>query len=67
MADDPGVWTDNSKFYKKKPNNEYSKFLHAYSIDDKCYGFSYDDCFDFSTLVHYDGNTAKCVVSINWD
>jgi hypothetical protein len=67
VADDPGVWLDNSKFYKKKPNNEYSKFLHAYSIDDKCYGFSYDDCFDFSTLVHYDGNTAKCVVAINWD
>jgi hypothetical protein len=67
VADDPGVWLDNSKFYKKKPNNEYSKYLHAYSIDDKCYGFSYDDCFDFSTLVHYDGNAAKCAVSINWD
>jgi hypothetical protein len=67
VADDPGVWLEPAKFYQKKPNNEYSKFLHAFSIDNKCYGFSYDDCFDQSTLIHYDGNTAKCIVTINWD
>ncbi len=67
VADDPGVWLEPAKFYQKKPNNEYSKFLHAYSVDNKCYGFSYDDCFDQLTLIHYDGNAAKCIVTINWD
>ncbi|MEL6538188.1 MAG: beta-1,3-glucanase family protein, partial [Bacteroidota bacterium] len=32
-------------YYQNAPYDEYSKTVHQYSIDDKNYGFSYDDYF----------------------
>jgi hypothetical protein len=64
---EPEFWKDPTKFYLKDPCNHYAKFWHAHSLDHKCYGFSYDDAFDQSTLIHYDNSAAKLVVTINWD
>jgi len=36
-------WTDVTQYYKAAPANYYAKFWHEQSIDNKCYGFAYDD------------------------
>jgi hypothetical protein len=41
---------DTSKFYKSTTTNWFSKILHKSSIDNKCYGFAFDDDCDQSTL-----------------
>nr|NQU90132.1 hypothetical protein [Bacteroidota bacterium] len=41
---------DTSTFYKNGTTNWFSKILHKCSIDNKCYGFPYDDDCDQSSL-----------------
>lgn len=36
-------WTDVTQYYKAAPANFYAKFWHEHSVDNKCYGFAYDD------------------------
>ena len=36
-------WTNVLLYYQAAPANFYAKFWHENSIDNKCYGFAYDD------------------------
>ncbi len=57
---DPGVqdWGDSSAYYKVFPYNYYASFWHdeRFVLNEKGYGFAYDDVFDQSTLL-YEPNT----------
>jgi hypothetical protein len=64
---EPENWRDPKKFYLEAPCSYYSKFFHAHSLFNKCYGFSYDDAMQQDTLLHYDNSSEKLVVTINWD
>ncbi|MBE0648830.1 MAG: hypothetical protein IH596_13755 [Bacteroidales bacterium] len=41
---------DTSTFYKNATTNWFSKILHKCSLDNKCYGFSFDDDCSQSSL-----------------
>lgn len=45
---------DPANFYKEAPANYYAKFWHDHSIDNRSYGFPYDDAEGQDTLVTSD-------------
>ena len=54
------------EYYKNAPANYYAQFWHLNSIDNKAYGFPFDDVCDQSTLLeHRDPKELK--VTISWD
>ena len=65
VAADPADWRDASKFYAAEPCNWYSKFLHEHSIDQKAYGFCYDDYAD--QAAYFSGKGPELVVTLYWD
>ncbi len=65
VADDPADWRDASKFYQKEPCNWYSKFLHKHSIDNRAYGFCYDDYAE--QAAYFAGEGDHLVVTFYWD
>ena len=65
VAADPGDWRDPSKFYQAEPCNWYSKILHEYCIDKKCYGFCYDDYAE--QAAYFAGKGEELVITIFWD
>lgn len=65
VAADPADWHAASSFYQAQPCNWYSKFLHEHAIDQKCYGFCYDDVAEQAAYFSAKGN--ELVVTVNWD
>jgi hypothetical protein len=61
--------TNNCKpdeFYKNAPANYYAQFWHLHSIDNKAYGFPFDDVCEQSTLIEHP-NPQELKVTISWD
>jgi hypothetical protein len=48
------TFSDPTKYYLESPCNHYAKFWHlkGISVDQKSYGFAYDDVFDQSATLH---------------
>ena len=65
VAADPADWRDASKFYSQEPSNWYSKFLHEHSIDQKAYGFCYDDYAD--QAAYFSGKGPELTVTLHWN
>jgi hypothetical protein len=65
VADDPADWRNVSKFYQKEPYNWYSKFLHKHSIDNRAYGFCYDDYAE--QAAYFAGEGDHLIVTFYWD
>jgi len=55
-----------SEFYKNAPANYYAQFWHVHSIDNKAYGFPFDDVCEQSTLIEHP-NPQELKVTISWD
>ncbi|GEB49725.1 MULTISPECIES: glycoside hydrolase family 64 protein [Streptomyces] len=56
---------DPANFYKSAPANYYAKFWHDHSIDNRSYGFPYDDAEGQDTLVTSD-NPEYLVVAVGY-
>jgi hypothetical protein len=54
------------EFYKNPPANYYAQFWHLHSIDNKAYGFPFDDVCEQSTLIEHP-NPQELKVTISWD
>ncbi|MEH2250089.1 glycoside hydrolase family 64 protein [Nostoc sp.] len=55
-----------TEYYKNAPANYYAQFWHLHSIDNKAYGFPFDDVCEQSTLIEH-RNPQELKVTINWD
>jgi len=51
VIDDASKLNNPNEYYKSAPANFYSKFWHDVSINNKAYGFCYDDVNDQSTTL----------------
>jgi hypothetical protein len=63
---EPEYWADPSKFYSAAPANFYAKFWHEHGINNKAYGFCYDDVSQQDTLVQFP-KPVKLVIGVSWD
>lgn len=73
VALDSNVWgganstfCDPSRFYKSPPANYYAQFWHQNSINNKAYGFDYDDVCAQSTYLESKSPT-ELKVSVGWN
>jgi hypothetical protein len=73
VALDYNVWggptstfCDPSRFYKSPPANYYAQFWHQNSINNKAYGFDYDDVCAHSTLLQ-SKHPKELEVSVGWN
>ena len=64
VLEDPADWNTPTKFYQAEPCNWYSKFLHENSIDNKAYGFCYDDASEQAAFFSATGKTL--LVTLYW-
>ncbi len=64
-ADIPIQMQDDSYFYKAAPCCFYSYFLHRRSIDNKCYGFPYDDWENWSSYIEH-GNVSWLELAVGY-
>jgi len=62
---DPADWDNPKAHYKAEPCNWYSKFLHEHSIDNKAYGFCYDD--DAGQAAFFSATGPELAVTLYWD
>jgi hypothetical protein len=62
---DPADWTNPAKFYLAEPCNWYARFFHEHGLDNKSYGFCYDNVADQATFFSGRGN--EVVITLNWD
>ncbi|MEG4960462.1 MULTISPECIES: glycoside hydrolase family 64 protein [unclassified Microcoleus] len=54
------------KYYQNAPANYYAEFWHRHSIDNKAYGFPFDDVCEQSTLIE-EQNPEELKVAISWN
>lgn len=66
ILENPANKCNASEFYKNAPANYYAQFWHPRSIDNKAYGFPFDDVCDQSTLIRHP-NPQELKVTISWD
>lgn len=73
VALDSNVWggpnstfCDPSRFYKSPPANYYAQFWHEHSINNKAYGFDYDDVCGQSTYLE-SKRPKELKVSVGWN
>lgn len=66
IVKNPAHKCNPSEFYKKAPANFYAQFWHHHSIDNKAYGFAFDDVCEQSTLIEHI-KPQELEVTINWD
>lgn len=60
-------WCTTSKYYQSAPANYYAQFWHPYSIDNKAYGFSYDDICDQSPSL-YNAHPKELIITLScWE
>ncbi len=65
VMENSSLWDDPASFYKVRPSNFYSKFMHDIAINGKAYGFAYDDVGDFSGAL-WSYNARAVVIDIFW-
>ncbi len=65
VAADPADWETPATYYKAEPCNWYSKFLHEHSIDNKSYGFCYDD--DGGQAAFFSKAGPELTITLYWD
>ena len=65
VAADPADWDKPQTYYKAEPCNWYSKFFHENSIDNKAYGFCYDD--DGGQAAFFSATGPELTVTLYWD
>jgi hypothetical protein len=58
-------WTKAENFYNGAPCNYYSKFFHRRAINEKCYGFPYDDYGDQAAYTGH-GNCQWLLIAIGY-
>jgi hypothetical protein len=66
MLENPANNCKPEEFYKNSPANYYAQFWHLHSIDNKAYGFPFDDVCEHSTLIEHP-NPQELKVIISWD
>jgi hypothetical protein len=59
------LWGNGAAFYPKGPANFYAKFWHDHGLDQKAYGFPYDDVGGWSSYVSHK-NPQWMIVAIGW-
>jgi len=62
---DPADWDNPKAFYKAEPCNFYARFFHEHSIDNKAYGFCYDD--DAGQAAFFSATGPELTVTLYWD
>lgn len=66
VAETPSLWYTQSAHYPAgQAANWYAKFWHDHDIDQKAYGFAYDDVGGFSPSLHTDAPT-QVTFTIGW-
>ena len=61
----PAQWGDASRYYRNAPANYYATFWHNHAIDNKAYGFPYDDAADQSSYIASD-NPQYMLIAVGW-
>ncbi len=61
----PAQMTNEDNFYQTAPCCFYSYFLHRRALDNKCYGFPYDDVANGSSYVEH-GNVSWLEIAVGW-
>jgi len=62
---DQSLWRDPSTFYRTAPYHAYAAFWHRHALQNKAYGFPYDDVGGYSTYVSH-ANPQYMLVAIGW-
>jgi hypothetical protein len=64
-------WNNTDNYYPtaydENPANHYARFWHDHSIDNKAYGFCYDDVNDQSTLLQTQNDPRAVVIEMLWN
>ena len=64
---DTADWCNNSNYYLTAPANYYAQFWHLHCINNKAYGFSYDDVCEQAPLGLFDDpKELKINISFDW-
>ncbi|MBU2669915.1 hypothetical protein KOI35_41030 [Actinoplanes bogorensis] len=58
-------WTDTSRYYQNAPANYYARFWHNHAINQKAYGFPYDDAADQSSYIAR-SNPQYMLIAVGW-
>jgi len=67
LREDPANWCNNTTYYKEAPANYYAQFWHHHCIDNKAYGFGYDDICDQSPSGKFNKpKELKINISFDW-
>ncbi|MEX1828583.1 beta-1,3-glucanase family protein [Luteibacter sp. CQ10] len=65
VMEDTTKWKDPSAYYQQAPANYYSRFWHVHGVDQKAYGFAYDDVNDQESLLA-DPQPEHMDIGIGW-
>jgi hypothetical protein len=57
-------WFTASKYYLTNPKNDYAKYVHSISIDNRSYAFAYDDVNDQSSVKILGNSNAPSLLTI---
>ncbi len=66
IVENPANSNQPAEYYKNAPANFYAQFWHIHSIENKAYGFPFDDVSEQSTLIAHP-NPQELKVTISWD
>jgi hypothetical protein len=59
------LWQNYSSFYTAAPADYYAKFWHDHAINNRAYGFPYDDVGGWSSYISHQ-NPAYMLVALGW-
>lgn len=61
-------WYNRAAYYASNPKNDYAQFFHAVGIDQRAYGFAYDDINDQSTvkILSNSNPPSQLTIGIGW-
>lgn len=65
VMEDTTLWKTPSAYYQQAPANFYSRFWHVHGVDQKAYGFAYDDVNDQESLLA-DPKPEHLDIGIGW-
>lgn len=67
LRENPVNWCNNTTYYKEAPANYYAQFWHHHCINNKAYGFGYDDICDQSPSGQFvKPKELKINISFDW-
>ena len=62
---DNSIFTNYSQQYPAAPGNYYAKFWHDHGLQNKAYGFPYDDAGNWAAYVSH-GSPQYLIVAVGW-